>query len=618
MWTAVKGEYRIFVSGGQAAQIVTVDYTTRLAKLYELVANLDLDALANAADQLLRRMTYVEFFSVVLVYVPANLPHTLGAILWDAIIRPFMPRLLFVDKDEIDDTARTNLYTGGLAGSSEGTSISLGYIAEAYIDFGTFGMFAALVAIGLFYGADLPRPVALAALARPPRHGGGNGRADERRPHGEQLHQGVRRRHRLPRRRLGDDRVHRAALGPVAGAAGADAPAPRAPRHSLRVAARRRPHPGDRHHRARPERGGRGGDDADDRPRCRTSGRLVRASGMRTGRAASTRTSGSHPYKVAPGLVPRLMQAVERHDVVHIHALFSFASTVAAWVAHRRRVPYVVRPLGTLSSYGLRARRRRLKRLSMALIESRMLRHAAAVHFTSRAELDEAEALGLPMRSVVIPLGVEVGAYGRPPRRWQHRALAGRRVILFLSRLDPKKNVEALIDAVASSPMLRSSCALLIAGTGEPGYVASLRARAAAAGLSDRTVWLGHVEGAQKRAALAAADVFVLPSFSENFGIAAVEALLAGVPCVLGEGVAVAREVEKRGAGLAVPPEPAAVAQALERILGADASVRRDMALRAKRVAESKYSTRAMAQRLVSLYKEISERVGHSTVDLVQ
>lgn len=152
-WTAVKGEFRGFVSGGQAAQIVTVDYMTRVAKLYELVADLDLDALMNATGQLLRRLTYVEFFSVVLVYVPAYMPHTLGAILWDAIIRPFMPRLLFVDKDVIDDTARTNLYTGGLAGSSEGTSISLGYIAEAYIDFGAVGMFAVLLAIGLLYGA---------------------------------------------------------------------------------------------------------------------------------------------------------------------------------------------------------------------------------------------------------------------------------------------------------------------------------------------------------------------------------------------------------------------------------------------------------------------------------
>lgn len=153
VWTAVKGEFRTFVAGGQAKQVVTVDYVTRLAKLYELVANLDVNALADGTDQFVRRVTYVEFFSVVLVNVPATIPHTSGAILGDAVTRVFMPRLLFVDKDVADDTARTNFYSGGLAGSSEGTSISLGYIAEAYIDFGSFGMFAALVAVGIFYGA---------------------------------------------------------------------------------------------------------------------------------------------------------------------------------------------------------------------------------------------------------------------------------------------------------------------------------------------------------------------------------------------------------------------------------------------------------------------------------
>lgn len=308
------------------------------------------------------------------------------------------------------------------------------------------------------------------------------------------------------------------------------------------------------------------------------------------------------PYKVAPGLVPCLMRTVETHDVVHIHALFSFASTAAAWVAHRYRVPYVVRPLGTLSGYGLRTRRRRLKRVSMALIESRILRSAAAVHFTSEAELKEAGSLGLPMRGVVIPLGVDADD-GCPSAPLAHEALAGRRVILFLSRLDPKKNVETLIDAVASSPMLRASCALLIAGEGEPAYVGSLRARAEAAALSERTVWLGQVEGAQKRAALAAADVFVLPSFSENFGIAAIEALSAGKPCVLAQGVAIAREVEEAGAGLAITPDATATARALEYVLSNE-SLRTGMGVQAAEFATREYSSQAMAQRLLALYEE--------------
>jgi glycosyltransferase involved in cell wall biosynthesis len=311
------------------------------------------------------------------------------------------------------------------------------------------------------------------------------------------------------------------------------------------------------------------------------------------------------PYKVAPGLLPQLGRHLGSHDVVHIHALFSFAPTVAAWMARRFDVPYIVRPLGTLSTYGVTMRRRRLKRLSLDLVESRILRNAAAVHFTSKSEFEEAQSLGLSFRGVVIPLGIE-----REPilpdavLRSAYPALVGRRVVLFLSRLDPKKNLEGLIEAMAFSDTLKRSTMLLIAGSGASSYVDTLKARAAAAGIADRIVWLGHVEGAQKSAALAMADVFALPSFSENFGIAAVEAMLAGLPCLVGQGVAIAKEIASAGAGLAVTPDPRAIAEGLERILGDDDG-RHEMGQRALGFAEREYSTRVMAERLIMLYEEV-------------
>jgi len=314
------------------------------------------------------------------------------------------------------------------------------------------------------------------------------------------------------------------------------------------------------------------------------------------------------PYKVAPGLVAQLGKQLDAHDIVHIHALFSFAPTVAAWMAGRFKVPYIVRPLGTLSTYGITMRRRRFKRLSLDLIESRILRNAAAVHFTSESELEEARSLGLQFHGVVIPLGVEHERMGSAQAlRAAHPALAGRRVVLFLSRLDPKKNVEGLIDAIAGSEILKRSTALVIAGSGKPAYLDSLKARAAAAGVARQIVWLGHVEGEEKMAAMAAADVFVLPSFSENFGIAAVEAMLAGLPCVLGEGVAIAAQTASAGAGLAVAPDPHAIADAIERVLGND-DMRHEMGRQALAFAEREYSTRAMAGRLVALYEGACRR----------
>jgi len=154
VWTAIKMDYRSFVSGGQHAQIVTVDYTTRIGKLIELASELDHDKLANGTEQLLERLAYIEFFGVVLETVPDTLPHEWGALWWDAITRPFMPRLFFPWKTEIHDSDRTNYYTGlGVAGVDSGTSISIGIMSESYIDFGEYGMMLVL----LTYGAAIGR-----------------------------------------------------------------------------------------------------------------------------------------------------------------------------------------------------------------------------------------------------------------------------------------------------------------------------------------------------------------------------------------------------------------------------------------------------------------------------
>jgi glycosyltransferase involved in cell wall biosynthesis len=143
----------------------------------------------------------------------------------------------------------------------------------------------------------------------------------------------------------------------------------------------------------------------------------------------------------------------------------------------------------------------------------------------------------------------------------------------------------------------------MIAGDGPAVYVRRLKELARSLGIAQQVVWLGHVEGSRKAAVFAAADIFVLPSFSENFGIAAVEALLAGLPCVLGKGVAIAKDVEEARAGLVTAPEPVAIAKALERLLSDDA-LRRDMGARGREFAELQYSTTVMAEQLIALYED--------------
>jgi glycosyltransferase involved in cell wall biosynthesis len=310
-------------------------------------------------------------------------------------------------------------------------------------------------------------------------------------------------------------------------------------------------------------------------------------------------------YKVSPGFAWWVFRHVRDYEVVHIHALFSFTSVAAAWAARWAGVPYVVRPLGTLNRYGVTQRRPWLKQLSLKLIEGPILRHAAAVHFTADAERQEAETLGVPMRGVVVPLGIA------PPMPQDASAflmrfpqLGQQRIVLFLSRLDPKKNVEGLLRAFRLIGESLPDARLVIAGDGEAGYVAGLKQLAEALGLADRVVWTGFIDGKLKAGALSAAQVFVLPSFSENFGIAAAEALMAGLPCVLGKGVALADEVVQAGAGEATSPEPEAIAQALRSVL-ADEDRRKEMGRRAAILARERYSLEAMGERLAGVYGEL-------------
>lgn len=149
VWTAIKPGYRQFLSDGRGDQ-----WPDRLAYIWDNITQLDLDSLASASNKMFQRISYVDMFAVVTENVPRRLPHEGGAIWWDAISRPLMPRLLFPDKAIIDDSARTNFYTGlDVAGMENSTSISIGYIAESYIDFGEIGMIIAI----FFYGIALGR-----------------------------------------------------------------------------------------------------------------------------------------------------------------------------------------------------------------------------------------------------------------------------------------------------------------------------------------------------------------------------------------------------------------------------------------------------------------------------
>ncbi len=311
-------------------------------------------------------------------------------------------------------------------------------------------------------------------------------------------------------------------------------------------------------------------------------------------------------FSLAPGLTRWLGRHAGDYDLIHVHALFSATTSLGMAQLRREGVPYLLRTIGQLNTWSLQQSPGR-KQLFLKLVDRANLEGAAALHFTSEAEQQEAAALHLNTPSFVLPLGVPstiTGAQGESQGQGGVQDPASPTRFLFLSRLHPKKQLPLLFEALAQLQQQSPSrpWRLDIAGDGDPAYLAELQQRARQLGIAAQLHWHGFVAGAAKQALLQAADWFVLPSASENFGIAAAEALMAGTPVVLCPGVALAADVEAAAAGLICEPTIAALTATLECCLKPPSATIRQAA---RRLAEARYSWPAISRQLIGYYEEV-------------
>jgi glycosyltransferase involved in cell wall biosynthesis len=210
----------------------------------------------------------------------------------------------------------------------------------------------------------------------------------------------------------------------------------------------------------------------------------------------------------------------------------------------------------------------------------------------------------------IIPLPVElpsVDAQASPELFYSRcPGAAGRDIVLFLSRIDPKKGIELLLQSFAQISEELPNCVVVIAGEGTEEYEKSLRDQAGDLGIASRVFWPGFLSGLDKAAAFAAATIFVLPSHSENFGIAAAEALAAGVPVLLSDQVAVADDVREADAGVVVKCDVGAIAKALRQLL-INPAIRSTLAAKGRTLAGERYSHAAVGRKLKRLYESVMQ-----------
>jgi glycosyltransferase involved in cell wall biosynthesis len=309
-----------------------------------------------------------------------------------------------------------------------------------------------------------------------------------------------------------------------------------------------------------------------------------------------------------PQLKTVVCSAVDAADVVHVHAVWEEIQHQAARAARSAGVPYLVTPHGMLDPWSL-SQSRWKKKLYLAWRGRSNLAAARALHFTTKTEADLVAPLRLGPPAIVETLGVDLKEFEELPERGSFRkdypAIGNHPVVIFLGRLHPKKGLDLLIPAFADAEL--NDTVLVVAGPDADGYRAKLEAEVAARGLASRVLFVGMLHGRDRVAALADADLFVLPSYQENFGIAVVEALAAGTPVLISDQVNIWQEIAEASVGGVTRADVRLLTEGLRRWMN-DEPLRRGAAGRARPFVWGRYDWREIAGRWKGHYASVASR----------
>jgi glycosyltransferase involved in cell wall biosynthesis len=309
----------------------------------------------------------------------------------------------------------------------------------------------------------------------------------------------------------------------------------------------------------------------------------------------------------SPGTMAWLVKELNHYDLAVLHGVWNFPIGAAALMCQWHHVPYVIFPHGTLYRETIDLHSARAKRLMLKLYVRRMLEHAARIAFTTNDEARQVTChLGFNLRPFIVPNIVEAADFAKlPPRglfRARHNISATAEMLLHYGRITRKKGLEFAVKALAALRRQGRNVVLAIVGGDDDGYKAKVQAMAADLRVEDAVIFAGLLGREEGKTALVDADIFVLPSHSENFGMAVVEAMLCLLPVVVSENVGLAEDLARADVGVVIrlDPDAGSLTQALTALL--DNKTRREsLGIRGRQFAIENYDANAVRDQVNEL-----------------
>ena len=315
--------------------------------------------------------------------------------------------------------------------------------------------------------------------------------------------------------------------------------------------------------------------------------------------------SGNYFY--SPGLAEACRRTIGKFELMYVASNWGHPFLPACRSACKAGVPYIVSPRASFKRAPWVGKY--LKKLTYHyLLERRWINHAAALHYCTELERKDSEWLGLQPSAFVVPNPVDVTEFEKLPPRGLFRKAWGipeeKDVVLFLGRIDPQKGLDVTLHSFAKATVSHPKAILVLAGPEEDGYVQALKKMAEKLGIMDRVLFTGFLESKARLTALVDSDVFILTSYSENFGIAVVEAMAAGLPVIISDRVGIAKDLRRERAGVVVSLDPAPVAGELMQLLSTPEE-RGHLSRRAAQMAKEKYSPVIVAKAMLGEFEKV-------------
>lgn len=307
----------------------------------------------------------------------------------------------------------------------------------------------------------------------------------------------------------------------------------------------------------------------------------------------------------SPSLIGWLFNHVIKYDLVHTNTAFAPLVSLTHWVCKLRKVPYIMTPHGMLEPWALSYKAWK-KQFYYALFEKPALQQTSAIHVLASSEAEHIKSLGF-QHTIVVPNGIHRQEFETLPDPeilyQQFPATRNKTIILFLGRIDPKKGLDLLAPAFAKVHYLFPQTHLVVAGPDSIGFLATAQSYFAQEGVLESVTFTGMLTGSLKHAALAAASLYVSPSYSEGFSMSVLEGLASGVPCAITTGCNFPEAAVAKAAHV-VKIDAEAIASALIQCLS-NPQQAKTMGAHAREFIFKNYTWEQSAKKLTQVYQAI-------------